>query len=252
MPDLSLARSVCLNLGSAFFDLIFPPICHICKCHLEQPTRLHLCQNCKDSLIPINPPLCTVCGIPFTGAGTDHPCGHCITSPPAWTAARSAYAYEGACRDLIHNFKYGGKALLRRPLAYLMADQLHQFVTECRIDLIIPVPLHKSRLQSRGFNQAVLLCEPLSRIWQLPLLRQGLVRTRPTGPQVELTHDERISNIKDAFAVNTAAVVKGKRVLLVDDVYTTGSTLNECSKTLIRAGVEAVFAVTAAQAPVPH
>lgn len=153
---------------------------------------------------------------------------------------------------MIHSFKYSGKSLLRRPLALLMEEQLRQFATACRADLIIPVPLHKKRLQTRGFNQAVLLGETLSQIWQLPLLRQGLVRTRPTKPQIDLTHDERRDNMRDAFAVNAAGLVQGKTVLLIDDVYTTGSTLHECSKTLSQSGATAVFAITVAQAPVPH
>lgn len=243
--------AVLSSLSSAFVDLIFPPACHICKCQLKHSDPLHLCENCKDSLTPVSSPLCTVCGIPFTGTGTDHPCGHCISSPPQWAAARSAYLYQGNCREMIHQFKYGGKAQLRRPLAQLMAEQLSSFVSDAAVDLMIPVPLHKKRLQSRGFNQAVLLGESLSRIWQIPLSRQGLIRTRVTKPQVELSHDERINNIKGAFKLHPSVDIAGKRILLLDDVYTTGSTLNECARELIKAGSGPVFAVTVAQAPAP-
>lgn len=157
--------------------------------------------------------------------------------------------YEGSCRDLIHAFKYNQKSHLRRPLGLLTANVLHPFVVEQKPDFLIPVPLHISRLRSRGFNQAILLGEILSHQWQIPLLRQGLQRVRPTTPQMELTRSERLTNLHGAFAGKDTTLLIDRRIMLVDDVFTTGSTLSECAQVLLQAGCNSVSAVTIAHAP---
>ena len=236
------------NLGAAVLDLLLPPRCHICRTTITGIGPLHLCADCQARLPGINAPVCTVCGIPFDGAGTDHPCGRCMAAPPPYAAARAAFRFEGSCRDLIHAFKYTHKSHLRRPLGLLMARALQPFVDEFQPELLLPVPLHRSRLRQRGFNQAVLLGEILAQQWQLPLLRQGLVRIRPTTPQVELTHDQRMTNLQGAFTVRDASTLAGRRIMLVDDVFTTGSTLSECAKVLRQAGAGDVIAATIAHA----
>ncbi len=237
------------KLGLGLLDLLLPPRCHICRKAVTSESPLHICSDCHAALPFICPPACTVCGIPMDGAGDDHPCGRCIATPPPYRAARAALRYEGACRDLIHAFKYQYKSHLRRPLGLLMAYNLKPFVESQRPELLVPVPLHVSRLRQRGFNQAVLLGEILSEQWQIPLLRQGLQRTRPTTPQVALTRDQRICNLLDAFQTADAEAVHQRRVMLVDDVFTTGSTLRECSRVLLQAGCLEVSAVTIAHAP---
>jgi len=193
-------------------------------------------------------PLCIVCGIPFAGAGTDHVCGSCSTLPPRFDAARAAFAYEGACRDLIHAFKYRNKTHLRRPLALLTIARLSDFITSRRSDLILPVPLHRKKLSSRGFNQAVLLGEILSQRLEIPLDRRNLRRIRWTEPQVNLTAHERRTNVKGAFGIHESALVSGRRVLLVDDVLTTGSTAEECARVLKAGGAADVTVITVARA----
>lgn len=197
---------------------------------------------------PISYPLCQVCGIPFAGIGADHPCGSCLKKPPSFDAARAAFVYEGHCSELIHGFKYQNKAHLRRPLALLAQESLTEFVISRRPDMVVPVPLHKKRLRSRGFNQAVLLGELLAREWQLPMERRALQRIRWTEPQVSLSAAERRENVKGAFAVSDNVAVQGKRVLIVDDVLTTGSTVEECSCMLKCAGAADVAVVTVARA----
>ncbi len=130
-------------------------------------------------------PLCLVCGIPFAGAGNDHVCGACSMSPPRFDAARAALAYEGAGRDLIHSFKYRNKTHLRRPLALMTLERVSEFIQSRRPDLVMPVPLHRKKLSSRGFNQAVLLGEIISQRLEMPLDRHNLRRIRWTEPQVE-------------------------------------------------------------------
>jgi len=180
--------------------------------------------------------------------GEDHLCGACIDRPPRFTAARAAALFEGPVRELVHRLKYKGRVQLRRPLGLLAVRQLAPFAADSSADLIIPVPLHVKRLRQRGFNQAILLGEILAREWRLPLMRRNLRRTRWTEPQINLSAAERIANVRGAFSVSKPELVRDKKVLLVDDVYTTGSTVSECTKVLLRAGAEEVFIVTIARA----
>lgn len=239
------------ELGNALLDLALPPRCHLCRCLLNSVGPLHLCPDCYGDLPFLAPPCCSRCGKPFAGSGPHHPCSACLLHPPPWEQARAALVYERGCRDLIHAFKYRQRSQLRRPLALLTAERLAEFARDCRADYLVPVPLHRKRLRSRGFNQSVLLAELLAQHWQLPLLRQGLRRIRWTTPQIELHADERAANLRDAFAVSDPQQISGARLLLVDDVFTTGATLAECSRTLLKAGATAVCAVTVARAPDP-
>jgi ComF family protein len=156
--------------------------------------------------------------------------------------------YDGAVKALIHRFKYDNKVQSRRPLGLLAAKQLMPFVTGVEPDVLVPVPLHRKRLRHRCFNQAVLLSEILGREWRLPILRTNLRRIRWTEPQINLSAEERVRNVRGAFSVTNPGDLAGKRVVLVDDVYTTGSTVGECARVLIAAGTEAVYVVTVARA----
>lgn len=234
--------------GKAFFsallDFLFPPLCHVCGAFIPGAGRLHLCDSCRENMPLPGQPLCPICGIPFPGVGQDHPCGSCLKTPPHFRAARAALLHEGPGRDLIHAFKYNGRTELRRPLGLLLVERLSEFVAVWRPELIIPVPLHLRRLRGRGFNQALLLAELLAREWGIPLRRRLLKRVRWTDPQVSLAADQRRENVRNAFKVSDAALVADRRVLLVDDVFTTGSTVDECSRVLARAGSREVLVVT--------
>jgi len=198
-------------------------------------------------LPPVLSPLCPVCGIPFVGTGADHHCGACLTQSPYFDIARAPLLYEGPIRDLIHSFKYSHHTHLRYPLALLTLEGLREFLTEQEPHTIVPVPLHRSRLRQRGFNQAVLLGRVLSHNLSVPMTPDLLVRTRRTEPQVELSAEKRRLNVKGAFSVKKPGLVVGKRVLLLDDVMTTGSTMDECAKELKKAGALSVIALTIAR-----
>ena len=232
----------------AVLDFLFPPLCHICHEFIPSAGLLHICPACTGRLKPIDSPLCVVCGFPFIGAGDDHVCGDCSTSSHHFDAARAAVVYEGASRDLIHAFKYRNKTHLRRPLALLTIERLSAFVRLRASNLIVPVPLHRKRLRSRGFNQAVLLGELFSRHWKIPLDRHNLRRIRWTEPQVNLSASDRRANVKGAFFIRNPDAIHGRRVLLVDDVLTTGSTVEECAAMLKNAGAVDVTVVTVARA----
>lgn len=236
------------QLAEAILNVALPPRCHICHEPVSDARILHICDDCLAGLPVLATPFCSICGTPYTGVGSNHPCSNCITSPPPYQAARAALRYEGSCRELIHTFKYQRRSQLRRPLGLLTARLLAGFSEEQQPDLLLPVPLHHTRLRKRGFNQALLLAELLAEQWRTPLLRQGLVRTRPTIPQMELSRPERLKNLKGAFSVPHSTVLTGRHVMLVDDVVTTGSTLAACAEVLLQAGCARVSAVTIAHA----
>ena len=233
---------------ASILDFVFPPLCHICKSFIPDAGAVHICNSCREQMPLIVSPLCTACGIPYLGAGGDHVCGLCIKDRPNFDAARAAFVYEGPCREMVHSFKYQNKTHLRRPLALLTVDHLADFIASVPSDLIMPVPLHRARLRSRGFNQAVLLGEIISRKISIPMDRDNLKRIRWTEPQVNLSANERRTNVKDAFSVRDAARVQGSNILLLDDVLTTGSTVEECARVLKTAGAARVSVVTVARA----
>src|SRR5512137_339755 len=213
----------------AFLDILFPPRCHFCKSFIPDAGDLHLCAHCLGACGAIRSPLCKRCGVPFyTDEGEDHLCGRCIDRPPPFIAARAAALFEGPVKELTHRLKYNHRVQHRRPLSQLAARQLAPFVAESRADLVIPVPLHVKRLRQRGFNQAALLGEILAREWGLPLMRRNMRRIRWTEPQINLSVAERAANVKGAFSVSKPLSIRDKRIILVDDVYTTGSTVSEC------------------------
>lgn len=231
----------------ALLDFFFPPLCHICRSFIPDAGELHICPVCREELPLVTSPLCHICGIPFAGAGNDHICGRCQTHPPHFDSARAQLLYEGAARDMLHSFKYQHKTHLRRPLALLTLEGLTDYIVGKAPDIIVPVPLHRSRLRNRGFNQAVLLGDVFSSSLSIPMLLNGLVRTRQTEPQIELSAEQRRNNVKGAFTSAKPADIKGKRVLLLDDVMTTGSTVDECSRELKKAGASSVLVITAAR-----
>jgi len=232
----------------AALDFLFPPLCHVCRSFIPDAGPLHICSACRERMPSIVSPLCVVCGIPFTGAGEDHACGSCITSRHHVDAARAALVYDGVGRDLIHSFKYRNKTHLRRPLALLTIEVLSGFVRLRAPSLIVPVPLHRRRVRSRGFNQALLLAELFSSHWQIPLDRHNLRRSRWTEPQVNLSASDRRANVKGAFSIQNSDLIYGRRVLLVDDVLTTGSTVEECARVLKNSGASEVAVITVARA----
>jgi len=232
----------------AALNFLFPPLCHICRSFIPDAGDLHICTACRDRLPLVKSPFCKLCGIPFAGAGSDHICGACLAHPPHFDSARAHLRYEDSARELIHYFKYNYKTHLRRPLALLALEGLAEFMFRQTPDVIIPVPLHRSRLRSRGFNQAILLGDLFSSRLSIPMLVDGLSRTRHTEPQIELSAEDRKNNVRGAFASTRTGKISGKRVLLLDDVMTTGSTVNECAKVLKKAGAASVVVVTIARA----
>jgi ComF family protein len=207
------------------------------------------CHPCWESIRPLNGPICPCCGQPFGSPvalahSPGHLCGNCREAPPAFDCARSPYAYEGVLARAIHMFKYRKCPSLASPLADLMLVWRERIPP---VDLVLAVPLHPKRLRAREFNQSLLLAHRLATRLDLPLSLNHLLRVRPTLPQTELHRADRVQNVRRAFAAQQADGLQGRTVLLVDDVFTTGATVNECAKALRRAGVKAVFVWTLAR-----
>jgi ComF family protein len=228
-------------------DLFFPPLCHVCKSFICDAGHLLICPDCLDKISFIVSPYCTVCGHPFvTEHGVNHTCGPCLTHRPSYLC-RSATLLAGPVQELVHRFKYGYRVHLSEPLGLLAASTLNTFAKEVAPEIIVPVPLHRKRLRQRGFNQSQLLGAVLEKQWKTPLVIGNLRRVRWTEPQTTLDATDRINNVKGAFEVKDKKRLEGKRVLLVDDVLTTGSTMKACVEALREAEVAAVFAVTVAR-----
>jgi ComF family protein len=234
-------------------DLVFPPRCVTCDDLLEQHDSLPFCPSCLHGIRFIRSPLCPRCGAPFPAAeGEDHLCGDCLTTKRPYAVARAVGLYEETLLTAIHRFKYRGKSGVGKILGGIMADFAGRIWDMNLFERIVPVPLHRRRLRERGFNQAVILARELSKRFCIPLDFTSLRRELFTPPQVGLGQEARSANVHGAFAVKHPERIAGRRILLVDDVYTTGSTLAECARILIRAEAETVAVLTLARAVHDH
>lgn len=207
--------------------------------------------------MPIVPPVCPVCGLQFVSRiGEDHRCGDCIQREKPFLAARAFGQYGGVLMTLIHAYKYRGRIQLARPLGNLLYLEFCRHYADAGIDCIIPVPLHRSKLRNRGFNQVLLMLdnwteklhESVPPVGNVHIVADVLVRTRNTESQTGLGKKARRENILKAFSIADPSRITGRKVLLVDDVYTTGATLEECAGILVRAGAAGVFVLTLARA----
>ena len=233
----------------ALGTLFHPPHCAGC----DTPTSAgdHLCERCLADVEKrrLRPPFCAICSEPFEGAiDRAFTCPNCHDRRFRFGAAVATYRSRGLVRDLIHAFKYNGRFELRRPLAAWLAQGLRDVrLSEPGIDALVPVPLHPRRKRERGFNQAQVLAEHISDAASLtvePLLR----RIRYTTTQTNFDRRERIENLRGAFDLAKGAVVRERNLVLVDDVFTTGSTADECALVLRQAGAASVRVLTIARA----
>jgi len=236
------------GIVKGLIDLIFPPHCAFCGTSLAEDDTAEICSGCLRSIRFISPPICPKCGFPFPmEMGEDHLCGQCLGRQCHFGSARALGLYEGPIREAIHHLKYGGKSFLAKPLVGLL-DRGYPFIDYGSYDLLVPVPLHPKRLRERGFNQALILGKAIGQREGVPCRGFLLKKIRWSLPQINLSPKEREKNVKGSFAVADPGVVRGKRVLLIDDVMTTGSTVNECAGELLKAGAGEVDVFTLARA----
>jgi ComF family protein len=217
-------------------NLLFPTTCIHCHAPVLERRWGGACPDCWSSLAPLRPPFCSKCGEP--AHAIDGLCGRCLKGEHAFDFARSALLFTHTLRDIIHHLKYSDRVSLAKPLGDILKECLQREAFTG--DVVVPVPLHRSRQRQRGFNQAELIAARLG----LPLNTRLLRRRKDTPSQTGLSRNERKRNLAGAFEV--CGEVRGT-VILVDDVYTTGATVNEIARTLKRAGARRVEALTAAR-----
>ncbi|KPK97074.1 MAG: hypothetical protein AMJ95_10890 [Omnitrophica WOR_2 bacterium SM23_72] len=230
-------------------DIIYPKTCLACHQRLTDSCIDGLvCSVCWQKIKRNTPPFCSLCGRSLRKENLHRSlCPECQKMRWHFDRAFSPCAYEGVLKELIHAFKYRNKDHLGFTLSRLMSDFIKEFRVPVEfVDFIIPIPLHRSRLREREFNQAEVLSEHLAREFQKPLACDWLLRRRATKTQTDLEKDLRLINVRDSFSVRDPQIVKGKNILLIDDVFTTGATSSEAAKTLKQAGAQVVFAMTLA------
>ena len=237
----SATRFVASRLAIGVVDFALPPRCPACGVIVPQP---HLfCLGCWTSLHFLGEPCCRCCGLPFPfDSGTDAECGKCLADPPPFDRLRAAVAYDPIARKVALKLKYSGRPGVAETLAGFMARHLSPRQEGEEEPLLVPVPLHRWRLWSRGYNQSALIAASLSRRSGVPTRADLLRRTRRTPPLRGLGRSERALAVRGAFAVPEAARerVRGRRVILVDDVFTSGATAGACARTLKRAGARRI------------
>ncbi len=238
MPQSDIARGI-RSLPGLALNALLPPRCLGCGCVVARTAAL--CADCWRGVQFLDPPLCALCGFPLEyDLGPEALCGACVREPPGFDRARAVMRYDEGSRGLVLGFKHADRtegavaygAWLARAGAELAAEA----------DLIVPVPLHWMRLFARRFNQAALLAQALGRETGLPVVPDLLLRRRRTPSQGRLSVDQRRRNVAGAFAVKgaRAPLLADRRVLLIDDVLTTGATAAACARTLRRGGARSV------------
>ncbi len=246
--------SILETAAASVFTTLFPSDCRFCHSPLVKVSRLPVCNTCLEQIQKIDGVTCSVCGNPIVSSlaqNQEKPCcGECVSSEPLFDKAVAYGPYDGGLRDLIHLLKYDGV----RPAA----NVLGRMMSEAFLDLspsfddgepvIVPVPLHSSKLKQRGFNQSELIARAALKIVPLGLINSEILRrTRPTETQTGLTREQRQRNIRGAFRVQHRNLLSGKDILLVDDVFTTGTTVSECARVLRKAGARHVYVATVAR-----
>jgi competence protein ComFC len=231
-------------MSNYLLDMLFPEgrCCIVCRQKLPDGQHV-LCLNCTSRIKPILPPICTICGRPIDKSG--RLCSDCMNQKHSFVQARSFGEYDGVLKKVIHEFKYHG----RKELAGFIGDKMFSVFEGLgwpEFDVIVPVPLHKKRQKERGFNQAYLLASYLREKIGIPICND-IIRIKHTEHQTLLSRHHRKKNLKGAFRLINNGLIKDKTVLLVDDVYTTGSTAEECSVTMKEAGAKHIYVLTCAR-----
>jgi competence protein ComFC len=234
-------------LGDGLAELVFAPegICPVCA--QERSVRQGLGRNCLERLLLVTPPVCSCCGRPLRLNLQNHSiCKQCAATEYYFRQARAVALYEGALREYLADLKYRFRPELGVALGELLVEWSKLNREWRQNDLIIPVPLHQQRIAVRGYNQAELIARPLGEYWGKRILTETIIREKLTPKQNDLSKNERFVNIANAFRVLKPKMVAGKRILVIDDIMTTGATVSEVARTLLKAGALRVDVLTVA------
>ena len=233
------------NISKVLLNLIYPLRCPLCQRPLYAPGESYLCQQCSSKIKRLTLSTCKGCAKPFFEKKSL--CFECKGKKFYYDKVVVAAIYDDIIRRSIHLLKYARKTALAKPLGILLIEAVSRLDCIGQIDLAIPVPLHNRQLRRRGFNQAEILARSCRQRLAIPVSTGNLVKAKLTHTQSDLKRDERFKNVEGAFLVKKPSDVKDKNILLIDDVLTTGATLNECARTLKRAGAEKIIAMAIAR-----
>ncbi|MCX7915382.1 MAG: ComF family protein [Verrucomicrobiae bacterium] len=238
-----------LDVGRTLIGLIWPRACLVCDHPIEATNHAAaLCVACQQQIPWIEPPFCERCGLPFAGAMNEpFQCEHCRSLTFHFRYAVAAVRAEGVPRQAIHRLKYERRWMIGPVLAEWLIKAARTWVDWNEVDGIVPIPLHPRKKKIRQFNQAEWLADALSQVVARPVIRDAVVRVRDTPTQTLLGREARARNLRDAFAVRKPKAVAGQRLVLVDDVFTTGVTMDACAKVLRDAQAADVVALTVAR-----
>ena len=242
----SIVHDFLSRLATALARLLYPPHCVVCLRPVSEDEDRYLCRDCIARIDYVRDPTCPKCGHELGPHVTaERRCAHCNNMPLRFDRAVAAAHHAGAARDMVLGLKFGARKHNTYPLSQLLAVRLADTDIPGRVGLIVPVPLHRSRLRTRGFNQAEMIARELGERFRLPVVTRNLRRIVNTPPQTRaLSSARRRANVKGAFALKRPRAFDGKSVLLVDDVLTTGATCSECAGLLKRAGAARVYVAT--------
>jgi competence protein ComFC len=234
--------------ANAFLGFLYPEVCQLCGLPRATPAEGFVCSHCDRSAEFITPPFCDRCGLPFAGAiSQTFVCQNCRSAELHFCYARAAVVAKDKVLDAIHRYKYNRALCLEPFLAGLLVSQAQLALSSDQWDLIVPVPLHPLKEREREFNQAERLSRCLSRAIGIPVETKAVRRVLPTRTQTLLTREERLENMRKAFAFNPSAKINRKRIILVDDVFTTGATTSACALVLKQGGAAEVCVWTVAR-----
>ena len=234
-----------VNAGLGF---VYPEVCQVCGAARATPAECYLCAGCREQVRFLEPPFCERCGLPFQGSITNtFECANCRDQSWAFASARSAVIARGPVLEVIHQYKYNRAFWFEPLLAGWLIDRARPELASSGWDCIVPVPLHPVKQREREFNQAERLARQLSAACGIPLHAGLLQRILPTRTQTQLTREERLANVRRAFACRGVARLTGARIVVVDDVFTTGATTGACASVLKRAGASEVCVWTVAR-----
>lgn len=235
-----MQSSALRRLTSSLLHILYPSYCPVCRGPSDLFIYSPVCRSCWTEVKRYTGPACELCALPLASAAAKI-CGTCTKQSPLFSRIISYGIYEGTLAEAIHQFKFYGLKRLARPLGRLLLE-----LDIPAADGIVPVPLSDKGLRSRGFNQSLLLARTVAKEIGVPVLMDALIKKRETSPQIGLSARERRSNLKGAFKV--LGDVADLRIILVDDVITTGATVSECSKEILEAGAKEVIVVALARA----
>ena len=250
MPEKTRTAGALTALGrwtGRALDLVYPRNCQFCSTPLDESERGVICASCLAQAKRIEAPYCSRCSLPFDGKiDAEFVCSYCTDLKFHFTRAVAACQSVGLVRDCIHRFKYNREMYYLPHLASWLIDASQERIDWSTVDAIVPVPLHPVKQRSREFNQAELLARELSRKFQKPVVKNGIRRAKPTVTQTRLDAHARRENLRNAFAPGRVRM-DASRVVLIDDVFTTGATLDSCAKVLLAQGAADIIALTVAR-----